>query len=84
MTSVSSQRRDRLPQVTGHWTQASGPVLRSPPKPGRCPWPPPLPCSESRRLRDVAIRCVGIPLFGLAIPRLTGALGDLKIQQPLY
>lgn len=29
---------------------------------------------EAREVRDVAIRCVGIPLFGLLIPRLTGVL----------
>lgn len=39
---------------------------------------------RNRRLRDVAIRCVGIPLFGLAIPRLTGALGDLTPRDSLY
>ncbi len=39
---------------------------------------------RNRRLRDVTIRCVGIPLFGLAIPRLTGAFGDLTAHQPRY
>ncbi|HET7537736.1 MAG TPA: histidine kinase [Candidatus Didemnitutus sp.] len=46
--------------------------------------PAPVSVQRNRRLRDAAIRTVGIPLFGLAIPRLTGALGDLTARQPLY
>jgi hypothetical protein len=39
---------------------------------------------RNRRLRDAAIRCVGIPLFGLAIPRFTGVFEHLTPREPPY
>lgn len=38
----------------------------------------------NRRLRDAAIRGVGIPVLGLLIPRLTGTLEGLDPAEPLY
>ncbi|HYC71622.1 MAG TPA: histidine kinase [Opitutaceae bacterium] len=39
---------------------------------------------QERRLRDVAIRSVGIPLCGLAIPRLTRLFDGLDARDALY
>lgn len=45
----------------------------------------PLPAfRQERRLRDVAIRLVGIPLFGVVIPRLTGLFEGLTPDDALY
>lgn len=37
-----------------------------------------------RRLRDAAIRVIGIPALGLLIPRFTGTLEGLAPAEPLY
>lgn len=42
------------------------------------------PCTHARELRDVAIRVVGIPFFGLVIPRVTGTLGNLGWHDGYY
>ena len=39
---------------------------------------------RARVVRDLAIRMVGIPFFGLVIPRVTGALGALRRQDGFY
>ncbi len=42
------------------------------------------PFQQDRRLRDLSIRLVGIPLLGLGIPRLTGTLAGLEPRDALY
>ncbi len=42
------------------------------------------PRAKSRRLRDTALRVVGIPLLGLVVPRLTGTLGRLTPADLMY
>lgn len=36
------------------------------------------------KLNDNLIRMIGIPLFGIAIPNLTGLFGDLSFSNPFY
>ncbi len=45
---------------------------------------PANPRAKSRRLRDTALRVVGIPLLGLVVPRLTGTLGRLTPADLMY
>lgn len=40
--------------------------------------------SPSVKLNDNTIRLIGIPLFGLSIPNLTGLFGDLSYGDPQY
>lgn len=42
------------------------------------------PYSPSVKLNDNIIRLIGIPLFGIAIPNLTGLFGDLSYSDPKY
>lgn len=42
------------------------------------------PRAKSRRLRDTALRAIGIPLLGLLVPRLAGTLGRLTPTDTLY
>lgn len=48
------------------------------------PGPPLTPFRQERRLRDAAIRIVGIPVLGLGIPRLTGLLEGIPASDPRY
>jgi sensor histidine kinase YesM len=36
------------------------------------------------KLNDTLMRMIGIPLFGIAIPNLTGLFGDLEYSDPVY
>jgi signal transduction histidine kinase len=42
------------------------------------------PRAKSRRLRDTALRAIGIPLLGILVPRLTGTLGRLSPSDAMY
>lgn len=58
-------------------------ILRSPDAASASPSraAPPLSGGE---LRDRTIRLVGVPFFGLAIPRVAGLFGDLTWREPAY
>lgn len=40
--------------------------------------------SQSVKLNDNTIRLIGIPLFGIGIPNLTGLFGNLSYSEPKY
>lgn len=46
--------------------------------------PPATPGTDAGQLRDGWMRALGIPFFGLVIPRVTGLLGQLEWHEPLY
>jgi hypothetical protein len=48
------------------------------------PAAPANPRHKSRRLRDTALRAIGIPLLGFAVPRVTGTLDGLDPADLLY
>lgn len=54
------------------------------PLPAPPPSPPSPPPRSGTEIRDGWLRLVGIPFFGLVIPRLTGLLGKLTPADPLY
>lgn len=40
--------------------------------------------SAELKLNDTAIRLIGIPVFGIFIPNLTGLFGNLSVKDPVY
>jgi sensor histidine kinase YesM len=46
--------------------------------------PETIPNQPDVKLNDTAMRLIGIPFFGIAIPNLTGVFGSLGIRDPLY
>ncbi|MES2693256.1 MAG: histidine kinase [Verrucomicrobiota bacterium] len=74
---------------TGPKWDTSGPKPDNPPpSPGLAESPfaaaPPASAPRAPAIRDGWMRLVGIPFFGLVIPRMTGLFGDLAPADPRY
>src|SRR5687767_2879308 len=51
---------------------------------GDIPILPVVPTRAPARIHDGWMRLIGIPFFGLIIPRMTGLFGNLTAHDPLY